>query len=357
MRNARILLALAVALPMAACSGSRLKLGKTDDGEVVEAEGWTPLDPKDLLGNKQRSLAEAQKKAVERVVGVYVSAKTRVAAAVTLDQNILANVGGYVKRYDVVKEWPEEGFYKTKIRAHVLYKKLGDDLRGLGLVRPEAPPGNPRVLVEVAGEGGADAGESPAAGAVRKAFVERGFQVGAAAPKTAAPDIRIAGTASARELSDVRLGGFRSWRARVELTASRTGSAEVLARKTQEASGLDAVSDIARAKALENAGGLAAEAMALELSQLLSSRTTVTLRVRGVKGGLDAVQRLADDLRLQPDIAQATLTGFGDGTAELAVTTERFGGDELAALLLKLRKLPLEVRSVSPLLVEADVKE
>lgn len=350
-------LALALAsLALTACSHQRLRLGKTEDGEVVESEGWTPLDSNDLLGNKRRALAEAQKKAVERVVGVYVSAKTRVAAAVTLDQNILANVGGYVKRYDVVKEWSEEGFYKTKIRAHVLYKKLGEDLKGLGLVRPEAPPGNPRVLVEVSGEGGVDLAESPAAGAVRRAFVERGFQVGASAPKTAASDIRVAGSASARQLTDVRLGGFVSWRARVELTASRTGSAEVLARKTQEASGLDTVSDIARAKALENAGGLAAEAMALELSQLLSSRTTVTLRVRGVKGGLEAVQRLADDLRLQPDIAQATLTGFGGGEAELAVTTERFGGDELAALLLKLRKLPLEIRSVSPLLVEADVK-
>lgn len=349
-------LVVAASLALSACASQRLKLGKTEDGEVVEAEGWTPFDAQDLLASKQRALAEAQKKAVERVVGVYVSAKTRVAAAVTLDQNILANVGGYVKRYDVVKEWPEDGFYKTKIRAHVLYKKLGSDLKGLGLVRPEAPPGNPRVLVEVAGDAAGDAGEGPAAGAVRKAFVERGFQVGTAAPKSAAADIRVAGTASARELTDVRLGGFRSWRARVELTASRTGSAEVLARKTQEASGLDAVADIARAKALENAAGLAAEAMALELSQLLSSRTTVTLRVRGVTGGLEAVQRLADDLRLQPDIAQATLTGFGGGEAELAVTTERFGGDELAALLLKLRKLPLELRSVSPLLVEADVK-
>lgn len=349
-------LGVAACLALSACSHQRLKLGKTEDGEVVEAEGWSPHDPKDLLGTKQRSLAEAQKKAVERVVGVYVSAKTRVAQAVTLDQNILANVGGYVKRYDTVKEWAEDGFYKTKIRAHVLYKKLGDDLKGLGLVRPEAPPGNPRVQVALSEEAPAGS-EGPAAGAVRKAFAERGFSTGADAPKSPAGDIKVAGTASARELTDVRLGGFRSWRARVELTASRAGSAEVLARKTQDASGLDATSDIARAKALENAAGLAAEALALELSQLLSSRTTVTLRVRGLKGGLDAVQRLADDLRLQPDIAQAVLTSFSEGQAELAVTTERFGGDELAALLVKLKKLPVEVRAVSPLLVEADAKE
>ncbi|MDE2291459.1 MAG: hypothetical protein KGL53_05195, partial [Elusimicrobia bacterium] len=150
MKNARILLAAAVAIAVAGCAHQRLKLGKTKDGEVIEAEGWSPYDPKDLLASKQRSLAEAEKKAVEQVVGVYVSAKTRVAQAVTLDQNILAKVGGYIQSYEVEKEWQEDGFYKTKIRAYVLYKKVGDDLKELGLVRPEAPPGNPRVAVVLA---------------------------------------------------------------------------------------------------------------------------------------------------------------------------------------------------------------
>ena len=65
-------LAAALALVVAGCAHGRLKLGRTDDGEVVEAEGWSPYDAKDLMSTKQRSLAEAQKKAVERVVGVYI---------------------------------------------------------------------------------------------------------------------------------------------------------------------------------------------------------------------------------------------------------------------------------------------
>lgn len=375
MRHARMLLAAAAALALAGCSHQRLKVGKTDDGEVIEAEGWAPYDAADLLGTKKRSLAEAQKKAVERVVGVFISAKTRVAQAVTLDQNILANVGGYIKKYDVLSEKSEEGFYKTVIRAHVLYKKVGDDLNGLGLIRPDAPPGNPKVMVVLAGTAGADGAESPAAGAVRKALVDRGFQVvdpaelvrkGLAkaadekallgAGKALGADLVVTGQASARELTDVRLGGFRSWRSRVEIQAMRAATAEVVSRRTQEASGLDPDPDIARAKSLENAGTLAAESLATELSQVLSKRVTVSLRVSGLKGGLATVQRLTEELRLQPDIAQAVLEGFTDGQAEIKVTTEGFTGDELAALLVKLKKYSFTIRSVTPYMVEAGLE-
>ncbi|MBI3298139.1 MAG: hypothetical protein HYZ75_08245 [Elusimicrobia bacterium] len=342
----RALVAAGLALALAGCAGSRLKLGATEDGEVIEAEGWSPIEA-DLLATKRRSLIEAQKKAVERVVGVFISAKTRVSQAVAVDQNILANVGGYVKRYDLVSERREDGFYKTVIRAHVLYKKLGADLADLGLVRPEAPPGNPRVRVGLSGDSGAD-------GAVRRVFVERGFQVLDA--KGVGGDLEVGGTASARELYDPRLGGFKSWRARVELQAQRAGSGEVLARKTQEASGLDAVGEIARAKALENAGGLAAESLSAELSQVLTKRAAVTLRVAGVKGGLAGVQSLADHLRLEPDIAQVTLGEFGPAGAELKVTTEGFTGEELSKILT-LKKYALQVRSVTPYLVEAAVAD
>ncbi|MBI2362007.1 MAG: hypothetical protein HYV15_01290, partial [Elusimicrobia bacterium] len=44
MTRTRILVAVAAALALAGCSHQRLKVGKTEDGEVIEAEGWSPLD-------------------------------------------------------------------------------------------------------------------------------------------------------------------------------------------------------------------------------------------------------------------------------------------------------------------------
>lgn len=37
--------------------------------ETVEAEGWAPVDPKDAAGTRQRALAEAQRRAVEKATG------------------------------------------------------------------------------------------------------------------------------------------------------------------------------------------------------------------------------------------------------------------------------------------------
>ena len=368
--------AVAGAVLLAGCSGARLKVGAAQEGEVIEAEGWTPVVDDDVLGMKQRSLADAQKKAVERVVGVFISAKTRVSKAVTVDQNILANVSGYVQKYDVLSERREEGFYKTRIRALVLYKKIGSDLKALGLMRPEPPPGNPKVVVLLSARGGG-AAQSGAAGAhaphadpesaqdraaaasaaVRRAFLERGFLVvdpkGADVPPA---DLVIQGEAESHELSGVNLGGFRSFRARVALSALKPGTGELVSQASREASGLDPTPQIAETKSLENAGMLAGEALAAEVADLLTRRGKGTVRVSGLKG-LDDVQRLTEDLRGQPDIASVALSEFQGGVAELAVATEGMAGPELGALLQGMKRYAFKMRSVTPYLVEVGAGE
>src|SRR5687767_12569834 len=108
-------------LILSACSGSkpRIKAEKGMQGEVVEAEGTAPYNELDIPGSRAAALAAAQRAAVELVVGVYVNAKTRVDKAVAVEQNILANTSGYVKRYEVLKEGREGEWYKIRIRALV----------------------------------------------------------------------------------------------------------------------------------------------------------------------------------------------------------------------------------------------
>jgi len=339
---------------LAACAGGRLKLGPTAGGEVVEAEGWSPVDAQDQLGTKKRSLTEAQKKAVEQVVGVYISAKTRVSQAVSVNQNILADVGGYIKKYEVVGEKEEGGFLKTRIRALVLYQKVGRDLDRLGLIRPDAPPGDPRVKVALAP--GAAAGQAArAAAAVRQGLMKRGFSVVDGKEDS---DIIVRGEAEAHPLriDDISLGGFHSFRARVSLEAFKPEGGEVIAGKVQEASGLDPSAEIAEGKALETAGLMAAEALAEKLFDRLSRRVNVGLKVHGM-ADLSLVQRLVDDLRTQPDIALVTLSSYGSGAAELKVTTEGFAGDELAGMLSRMKRYKFTTKSVTPYRVEVRAGE
>src|SRR5437868_4847879 len=86
------------------CAGSRskLKVGQTAGGEVVEAVGYAPHNPQDMIATKRASLVDAQRNAVEKAVGVIVSARTLVDKAVAIENNILAKTDGYVKKYDIL---------------------------------------------------------------------------------------------------------------------------------------------------------------------------------------------------------------------------------------------------------------
>ena len=327
------------------CASGRLKLGQTDGGEVVEAEGWSPVDSSDPVGTKNRALIEAQKKAVEKVVGVYISAKTRVSEAVAVNQNILANVSGYVGKYEIRSEREEEGFHKTVIRALVRYEKVGKDLDKLGLIRPDAPPGNPKIHVAL------DADD--AAGAVRRSLLAKGFSVVEAPDKDSA-DIVLRGSAQVYRLDirDMNLGGFHSYRSRVSLEAYNPKTEAVIVVKSMEASGLDPSPGIAKKKALDAAGGLTAEKLAEELYALLSKRVDVRLQVKGLPD-LNSVQGLVVALRTQPDIAMVTLASFGEKGADITVKTEGFAGEELAEILKGMKRYPMAITSVAPYLVQA----
>ena len=276
-------------------------------------------------------------------MGVYISAKTRVDQSVSVQERILANVEGYVRRYDILGERREGGFLKTRIKALVLYKKVGDDLKQLGLTKPPPPPGNPRIDVQVSGA---------AAQGVRAALLAKGFQVMAGGTNG---DISVRGETQTHPVEDPRLGGMRSARARVALEAVNPATGKVLGGAAAEAAGLDSTDAAASDKALAAAGGQAGADLAQSLASLLKAQTVVALRVDGLKG-LDQVQRIIDDIRLNSGVSGAALSSFSDGRADIEVTTEKITGQDLAAMILQSRQLGLKARSVAPLAVELEAR-
>jgi hypothetical protein len=334
-------------LLLAACGHERVRLEPGEQGEVVEAEGWAPVDASDPLGTKRRSLADAQKKAVERVAGVFIAAKTRVDQTVAVDERILAKAEGYVRKYDVLSEREDGGFLKTRIKAAVLYRKLADDAKALGLTKPPAPPGNPRVSLTL--EPGAEAAQAALTGSL----LAHGLSV--VGPTAGGSDILLQAQAQTRAMQDARLGELKSARTRLTVQATKTKSGEVLAVKTEEAAAVDASPEGAAAKALAKAGAAAGEAIAAELAPLLKSQLGVAVRVNGLVD-FDAARRLVDDIRMNPDVAAVTLSDYGEGLARLQVTTEGLPGDELSALLVKSRKFHLTAVTVSAYAVELSVR-
>ncbi|MEK7390270.1 MAG: hypothetical protein AAB036_11300 [Elusimicrobiota bacterium] len=241
MRRAGLALVLfCLAAELTGC-GRALFRGGPGKGRVVEAEGWTPIDSANPLETKRRAIAEAQKNAVEQVMGVSVSATTKVEAAVTSEQKILANIGGYIRNYEILSEREEEGFLKIRIRALVLFhppKPASSAASGVRLA----------VLCE----------DKNLSVVIEAHLSERGFTLEQSA---ADADYSIRASANVFVLADSGVAGLSAGRARVVLDVSETKTKGVF-QHVREASALDPVEAVAREKAASVAARLASEDLA-----------------------------------------------------------------------------------------------
>ncbi|MBI4054550.1 MAG: hypothetical protein HY402_00295 [Elusimicrobia bacterium] len=363
-----------LALVWSGCGGSRsrLRVGEVPGGEIVEAEGAAPYEAGNLIETKRKALLEAQRAAVEKVVGVYLSSRLRVEKATMVEQQILANTQGYVEKYELLSEGREGDAWQVRIRALVRFEQIGEDLRNAGLeLGPALKKPRVAVLLEESVEGRMQESLDGTA-AVSQKLIERGFSLversaaaaastqkildaveegdvsGAAAfSREVGADILVVGPVQAEALQETRLGGFHSYRARAVLQSVQAGTGRIIASVSKEASGLDPSPSIAAAKALEAAGRLAAEELAPLLEKSLTAGSPVEVRAKGVQD----VNRLLDLKQVflgLPQVREVELLSFAAGQAILEIWMNKGGGEELAAELLRVRNPQIDIQRVAP---------
>ena len=114
---------------IAGCASGNINKAQGFKVEVVEAEGIAPLSA-NLGQARQNAVNDAQKRAVESVVGVYVSAASLVSKAQMLEDNITSQTEGYIQDYKIIKEKKDNDFYRVNIKAWVkrdgLSKKISE---------------------------------------------------------------------------------------------------------------------------------------------------------------------------------------------------------------------------------------
>jgi hypothetical protein len=249
MRAALARLAAGLCLLAAGCAGVPVLPGGARLVKV-EAEGWAPMSGENLLSAKHRALAEAQKKAVEKAVGVTVRASTRVEDALNIRQSIEANMGGTIRSYEVLSEKQDSGFYKVSIRAVVVYRPPKND-HGLK---------STRFVVRLPDE--------KAAGAIKTTLSLYDFPL---SDSDRDADVLVTGVVETFGRADLRLGGFYQYRARLTLSVVdlRRGVSE---ERAFEGSALDIDAASASQLALEQAGKESALALAQEFETPASAR-------------------------------------------------------------------------------------
>lgn len=315
-------------LILSGCGGSRtrLKVGMTPEGEVVQAEGSCPIVG-DMAGVKACALAAAQRSAVERVVGVFVSGRTRVEKAIAIEQNILAKSEGYVKKYDIVKEAPtKDKFYKTTILALIAPQEVEADLRNLV---KSSVVGNPRVAVMLDEIVDGDVTDRlSATQALTEALLNKGFRVVdrealaqanamaqmkaiedgdpskiANLAKSLKAELLLVGSAHASFNTDKGLGGLVSYRGTVSVQAVKAATGEIVKTASRTQSAVEVNKDLAADKARGGAAKQVADAVVADLAKALAKTAGLELTLKGVS----SLSQLADIQK-----AVSSVTGVED---------------------------------------------
>jgi hypothetical protein len=138
----------AVALSVS-CSHNikKSELNSNYEVEIVESAGMAPIVDNNISGAKQSALDDALKNALHLVVGVYVSGDTLVSKSVLIDDEITSKSEGYIEKYEILKEYTEDNFYKTRIKAYVRKEDITAKIKTIE--NPVEKIGTPSVFVDI----------------------------------------------------------------------------------------------------------------------------------------------------------------------------------------------------------------
>lgn len=260
------------------CASTKPKIKATSPNtEVVEAEGMAPIIINDINGAKKTSLHEAMKNALGLVIGVYVSQEALVSKAILIEDNITSQTEGYIEKYDVLKEWREGDFYKTRIKALVRKEDLSAKLKALELEPKKL--GNPVVALKIDEFiDGKTSDTKYAESELKNKFIEAGFTVA----DSVASDIIVDGKADSNFNTDAGLGGMISYRATVTVAVKKTGSSDVITTDEKTFGGVDVTKSAAAKASIMNCAKKIGENMPQTVLKFLKERSVVRLTVSNV---------------------------------------------------------------------------
>ncbi|HVC09806.1 MAG TPA: hypothetical protein VNH15_07705 [Elusimicrobiota bacterium] len=258
--------------------------GAAPRSKMVEATGWAPTDAKDELGTRRRAVADAQARAIEKAVGVFLAARTQVDGAVATGEEITADARGYIRHYDILGEKTADGFCQVRIRALVELPGPGDE--------PEEDaswpvPPHSWVAVIISADASQDGfWARDAAADIEEKLSARGFEVVPdSAPTAASPIWTIRGRVTAYQLQDPNLGAFLSYRGRVSLEIEPPAGGAPIWRRSLEAPALGLDPGEVSSQAVRNAailaGTAAAQALAARLAKTLLSSSSKSYNFAG----------------------------------------------------------------------------
>jgi len=140
--------------------------------ETIRAEGMATIINNRIDIARDRAVDNAQRNAVERVVGIMISSSTEIENFQVKMDRILSESKGFIKSFKIHKEGREGNVFEVTLEAVVETGRLKDRLEAVKLIM--ARKSKPRLMILFNGQ---DQKDAIAEAAMARYFMGQGFKV------------------------------------------------------------------------------------------------------------------------------------------------------------------------------------
>ena len=356
-----LLVLLAGTLAFSACSS--LRIGPKGEGEYVEAESLVPYDENNLRQMKKDGILAAQKAAVEKVAGVFISSATTVEQTQLVEDKIVSKTAGFIRRSHVTKSYRKGDEFYTKIKAMVLVKDIGDIIKQS---EADAFAKKTNILVTSREMNGEEVSlRQDCKQAIYRVLKNQPFalvngeNLSQNNVENPNPIIDKARQEGARFVivADVQtnplsaltttVSPFKSYRARANMRVYATNNYAVVAEGAEQLSGLDPMADIAAQKSISAACEAAAKQMVEPINAAINSAKTFNLTVKDV-GNIERLKQVQDILKDLREIEDFNLVRYANSSAQFEISANISTPEELAATVIRRYNVNFTVVGITP---------
>ena len=356
-----LLVLLAGTLAFSACSS--LRIGPKGEGEYVEAESLVPYDENNLRQMKKDGILAAQKAAVEKVAGVFISSATTVEQTQLVEDKIVSKTAGFIRRSHVTKSYRKGDEFYTKIKAMVLVKDIGDIIKQS---EADAFAKKTNILVTSREMNGEEVSlRQDCKQAIYRVLKNQPFalvngenlsQKNVESPNPIIDKARqegarfvIVADVQTNPLSALTttVSPFKSYRARANMRVYATNNYAVVAEGAEQLSGLDPMADIAAQKSISAACEAAAKQMVEPINAAINSAKTFNLTVKDV-GNIERLKQVQDILKDLREIEDFNLVRYANSAAQFEISANISTPEELAAKVIRRYNVNFTVVGITP---------
>lgn len=356
------LICLAATLALTACR--TIRIGPKGEGEYVTAESLVPYDEKNERQMKKDGILAAQRAAVEKVAGVFISSATTVDQAQLVEDKIISKSAGFIRHSHVQKSYRKGDEFYTKIKAMVLVKDIGDIIKQ---TESDAFAKKTTILVASRETVGEDISlRQDCKQAIYRALKNQPYalvngdnlsQNNLENPNTAIDKARtegarfiiIADVASnpLEALTNSTLSPFKTYRARANIQAYATNNYASVAQGTQQQSGLDPLPEIAAQKSISAACETAAKQLIEPINAAINSAKVFQVTIKDVNTieRLKQIQDIFKDLR---EVEDFNLVRYANSSAHFEISANTATSEELTAKIIRKYNVNFTVIQTTP---------